>query len=136
MHLAKRVATRAMAVALVREIMVELSKPGTGRLYKRASWKRDGSRSMTKGGAKRYRAHRASAPGQPPAVDHGTLRSSIGMETEDTRGSVRVGSGLATAPILELEMNRPFMSTAVKRVERVFNRIITGVLRGAAGGWR
>jgi len=55
----------------------KLSQSGTGREY----------RTGRKG--KRYAMHRASAPGQPPAVDTGRLRSSI---THNVTG--RVGSSL------------------------------------------
>lgn len=45
-----------------------LSRPGTGRIYKAG-----GTTSKGKG----RRTHRASAPGQPPATDTGTLLNSV-----------------------------------------------------------
>lgn len=43
-----------------------LSRPGTGRVYRRGS-----------------RTHQASAPGQPPAVDTGHLRATVGHHVHD-----------------------------------------------------
>lgn len=74
---------RQAALALERTIKRKLSQRGTGRLYRRGK-----------------KTHRASAPGQPPAVDTGRLRSSVGHER---RGLLeyRVGAGVDYAPILE-----------------------------------
>jgi hypothetical protein len=50
------------------EIKNNLSRPGTGRIYKAGG--------TTKRGKGR-RTHQASAPGQPPATDTGTLVNSV-----------------------------------------------------------
>lgn len=76
----KKARTLAMKMAMagmteateyaVGEVKVMLSKPGTGRLYRKR---------RASGG---YIFHRASSPGQPPAVDTGALRSSIDKRIE------------------------------------------------------
>jgi len=53
-----------------RKLRADLSKPGTGRIY-RVARGRPGGRNLRARGL-----HRASAPGQPPAVDTGRLRQS------------------------------------------------------------
>lgn len=74
-----------------------LSIPGGGRTYRRP-------------GARGPRAviHRASAPGQPPAVDTGQLRSSYTWRLgSDVRGDyVEVGTNVKTAPWLEFGTRR------------------------------
>ncbi len=62
---------------LERELKIKLSRPGTGK-----TWPTDAK-------GKRYSTHVASAPGQPPAVMTGRLRSSI---THNVTG--RVGAEL------------------------------------------
>lgn len=56
-------------------IRARLSKPGTGRLYRVSQGRAKGRNLRARG------FHRASAPGQPPAVNTGRLRQSwaIGM---------------------------------------------------------
>lgn len=60
---------------LERELKQELSKTGTGREYK------------TGAKAARYAIHRASASGQPPAVDTGRLRASVTHNVTSKPGS-------------------------------------------------
>lgn len=74
------------------EIKKELSKPGTGRARKVKG---------IKGG--RGGSNRASAPGEPPAVDFGRLRSSITHEIEKEFLSfvAKVGTNVEYAKILE-----------------------------------
>lgn len=122
-------ALRAAGLALQRAIVLELSKPGHGRSYPRP------------GG----RTHRASAPtggwdgfGEPPAVDTGELRASIGMEAA---GDVlRVGSGLDKAPGLEFGTTtptggvvapRPFMRPALAAVRAQMGEAVAAELRNA-----
>lgn len=113
---------RFAGLALVREVVLTLSRPGTGRLYPR-------------GGGK---VHRASAPGEPPAADTGELRGSIGMEIAGT--VLRVGSGLAKAEGLEFGMTtptggvvapRPFMRPAFASVRDEMTEVAVGELRRA-----
>lgn len=75
-------AVKEGALLLKREIVKELSKKGTGRARKtRGRPKRGG---VTATGRARFRTassgNRASAPGEPPAVDFGRLRASIEEE--------------------------------------------------------
>lgn len=67
------------ALALQAEIQLNLSKAGTGRQYGR---------------------HRASAPGEAPAVDTGRLRQSISA-VKVGPGYWQVGTNLDFAPMLE-----------------------------------
>lgn len=82
-------------------------KGGTGRTYRRG-------KNVT---------HRASSPGQPPAVDTGRLRSSITYEI-GTQGRVlvaRVGTNVEYAKHLELGTSRmrprPFLRPALAKVK-------------------
>jgi HK97 gp10 family phage protein len=84
-----------------------LSTPGQGRLYPRG----------------RTVVHRASAPGQPPAVDTGRLRASIThtLPERDERGlRVRVGTDVEYARYLEFGTRRmaprPFLRPAMAAV--------------------
>lgn len=122
-------ALRGAGLLLQRAIVLELSKPGHGRLYPR-------------GGGK---VHRASAPtggwdgfGEPPAVDTGELRASIGMEA--VGDVLRVGSGLAKAGGLEFGMTtptggivgpRPFMRPALAAVRAQMGETVAAELRNA-----
>lgn len=93
----------ALAAGLTLEGVIKtlLSQPGTGRVYRRGG-----------------RVHQASAPGNPPAVDTGELRNSVGTEQQPD-GSVEVGTRLAKAVPLEFGaperglLPRPFMRPAV-----------------------
>jgi hypothetical protein len=70
-----------------------------------------------------YGEHQASAPGEAPAIDQGTLASSVQsyMETEHRGG---VGVGAEHGPHLELGTSnmepRPFMAPAAESVKRDF----------------
>ncbi len=100
----------AMGLILEDAIKRRLSHPGTGRLYARGR-----------------RVHQASAPGEPPAVDTGHLRNSIGSEAVDQ--VLRVGAAAGYAPALEygsarpvpggvvFVQPRPFMAPAFAEVE-------------------
>ena len=71
---------------------VLLSQHGSGRTYDTTFW-RD-SRGRLRRGRARV-PHQASAPGEPPAVDYGLLRASVGhVVSVDERGLyAEVGSG-------------------------------------------
>lgn len=60
----------AFVVILQRGIRLQLSKPGTGRVYRRSAGRKRGRNLRERG------FHRASAPGNPPAADTGMLRNS------------------------------------------------------------
>jgi hypothetical protein len=57
-------------LAMSRDLRARLSKAGTGRVYRVAKGKARGRNLRAQG------FHRASAPGNPPAVDTGRLRQS------------------------------------------------------------
>lgn len=83
--------------------MVEhLSRPGTGRIYRRKG-----------------RVHQASAPGEPPAVDTGLLRASVRSSVgRDERGLVAtIGTNQKVGVYLELGTRymapRPFARPAL-----------------------
>lgn len=85
------------------EIVTQLSQPGRGREYQRGNV-----------------THRASAPGDSPAVDSGRLRASIGVQKRG-EGHYRVGTNVEYAPLLEFGTRkmapRPFMRPAVEKVK-------------------
>jgi len=80
-----------------------------------------------------HRTHRASAPGESPAVDTGFLIGSIGIEVDTEEGHRVVGKISASAPYAKhLEFGtrdmsaRPFMAPALGRnaqkIERIFKK--------------
>lgn len=113
---------------LVGLVRVRLSTPGTGRVYRRGKV-----------------AHRASAPGEPPAVDTGRLRSAtayrVGMTgTGRTYVDVGVsragrgggGKGLVYAPMLEFGTRRmrprPYLRPTIEAYRRTLaRRIVAGL---------
>lgn len=115
-----------MAQSTVREM---LSHPGTGRTYK-----------VSKTGA----LHRASAPGEPPAVLHGHLRNSIGHSRPAWSGgeiSLEYGPGLGVSASGEVEtysrrleyggadsrgvviLPRPYMEPSERALEPLLERL-------------
>ena len=88
------------ALRVVADIQRELSTPGQGAQYGR---------------------HRASAPGDAPAVDTGRLRQSISAVRIDT-GHWRVGTNVEYALYLEFGTRkiaaRPFMRPAADREQQ------------------
>lgn len=98
---AKELSRRALKVD--RKAKQLLSIPGTGRTYGK---------------------HVASAPGQPPSPDFGTLRSSVSWEVaKDAKGLVgRVGTNLEYGKHLELGTKRiaarPFLRPALDEADR------------------
>lgn len=104
-------ALSAMSLSLVasgRFIRKTLSKPGAGRLYRISKGKRKGRNVRERG------FHRASLPGQPPAVDTNRLRASWSVESFGTKSDgfatvkqdakrtvLRLGSNVVYARILE-----------------------------------
>jgi HK97 gp10 family phage protein len=94
-----------------------LKGPKTGRIYVRRG---------------RIR-HRASAPGQPPASDTGTLVRSIVMDVDATKLTVSVGSNVKYAPYLELGTRRmkarPFLSLALENKRSTIVKIIAARMK-------
>lgn len=102
--LEKEVARRAQRMR--NDIVQELSKPGTGRIYA------TGYKTAP------HDTHQASAPGDPPAVDTGRLRQSI-VALKIEPGRWRVGTNLEYALYLEFGTRRiaprPFMRPAADK---------------------
>jgi len=97
-------------------------KPGSGRVYRRGS-----------------KIHRASAPGEPPAVDTGRLRSSIThqVKAEGKKVIGRIGTNVEYARSLEFGTNkmaaRPFLRPIVINNRReIIRQLVAGIKR--AGG--
>ena len=91
-------------------------QPGTGREYPRGR-----------------KTHRASAPGQPPAVDTGRLRGSIthDLQTEGQRVTARVGTNVEYAKELEFGTStkaaRPFLRPILaERKAELFEQFAKG----------
>lgn len=90
MESAVREGCTAYLLILSRALRAQLSKPGTGRIYRRANARTRAMRrartvEAVEAVERRFRQprnlreagfHRASRPGEPPAVDTGTLRRS------------------------------------------------------------
>jgi HK97 gp10 family phage protein len=109
------------ALILERKIKQKLSQPGTGRIYPRGK-----------------KVHQASAPGEPPAVDTGRLRSSIGHDETQILGetiSVRVGTNVDYATPLEYGSYkvkpRPFMRPALEEAKPEMSDAVTAELQHA-----
>lgn len=134
------------ALLYVREIKKTLSLPGTGRARKVKG--RKGVRGgTTRTGRAKFRvvggSNRASAPGNPPAVDTGRLRSSITYEIERQFlvFVAKVGTDIEYAKILEFGGHtgrghatfiaaRPYMLTTLERIKPELNALFQRVLSG------
>jgi len=100
------------AEELVTEWKMILNQPGSGKMYARGSGfitTKGGTRRVvdvggSPGSPSRASAHRASAPGEPPAPDEGTLRNSIDR-ARMPNGSWRVGTGMRIGLALEYGVN-------------------------------
>lgn len=124
----------AIAILLERTLKVEVSTPGRGRTYRLARVSRNGLRQRTKRGVRTYIMHRASAPGDPPTVNLGSYRNSIGWRrmslttrrvgTDDQRGKWFEDGTPHMA-------KRPHFEPALKKIEKEMGKIITDHLRGA-----
>lgn len=124
----------AAALSLEVAVKQELSKPGSGRLYRRRS--RRGRIAVARARRRAPKAsefHRASAPGEPPAPDTGTLRNSIHTARRGTR--VTVGTPVDYAPPLEFGgihlKRRPFMRPAFERWKREVGTQTAALVREA-----
>lgn len=126
------------ALFFVAELKKELSKPGTGRARKTKGRKGTRRAGVTGTGRARFRtasgSNRASAPGEPPAVDLGRLRASIThiIEKEFLTFVAQVGTNVEYAPDLEFGTKnmaaRPFMLTTLARIRPqlivIFQRVL------------
>ncbi len=103
-------AAAAAAAALVFEaqLKIELSQPGTGRVYGN---------------------HQASAPGEPPAPDTGTLRASVHTELHPDGSASVIESG---PQVIGLEYGAPERGLAPRPHFRVALRKALPAMRQAA----
>lgn len=136
------------SLALVERTKEMLSRPGTGRL-RRSQTDRKGrgsfvhtsfaetgqTKRMVRRGIPRTdisRADRASAPGEPPAPDLGTLRASIQYEPHD-KDPYRVGTNVEYAAALEFGAPkiapRPFMRPVLEIAKAEMKERVTMVLK-------
>jgi hypothetical protein len=141
------VAMQKVAVNLQREIKQILSRPGTGRVYQRKS-RRSITRSQAAGLLRQRRAagrknrslrslgfYKASAPGQPPAVQTGNLRRSWQFASQigsgapgSNRYTIRVGSAVRYAAWLEEGTTRmrarPYVLPSVEKIRPTVEPIV------------
>lgn len=117
-EMSKKVRREAGKIALTGAVKVEryakqsMQGPKHGRAYRRGAMKRKRKNGPVVVG---YKFHRASAPGEAPAVDSGKLINSIetGMYG-DTMATVSASA--MYAGMLEENLNRPFFKPAVEKV--------------------
>lgn len=102
---------RAMALGIVGEMRRLMSLPKTGRAYRRG----------------RTAIHIASAPGEAPAVDFGTLTNSINVETP-TLTTARISINAEYAAYLEYGTRfmqpRPYVTPAIDKVRTQYVGIL------------
>jgi phage gpG-like protein len=123
---AHRASIKRAAPVLQGEIKLALSRPGTGRTYK--SWGVT-SRLARKGTKKRLKQeHRASSPGEPPAVDTGFLRASVVINYEGD-GTARVGPAAKYAAALEYGTMQPLRSVRFRKGPSANRKHLASALR-------
>jgi hypothetical protein len=136
-------------VILSSSIQKMLSKPGTGRLYRVNKGRGKRARNLRESGF-----HRASAPGQPPAVNTNRLRGSWsiaiksgkdllpGYNTRIIRGKgmlgYEMGSSVVYAPMLEYGTRRmkarPYIKPTLPLVAKKLPNIFATAMRRNLGG--
>lgn len=120
-------------VRLLNQLRLDLSRPGTGRLY--TTWFFTDSRGRVHPYGSRP-PHRASSPGNPPAVDTGQLRASYNAQSKRlsaTLAELTISSGKDYAVYLEFGTSkmqpRPHLRPLIaKRVEWVREEVADGVV--------
>lgn len=117
-----------VAVVIVNKVKTLLSQPGRGRIYRIS-----GQRTI----------HQASAPGDPPAVVFGRLRSSYTWQAgQDAQGDfVDVGTNQKKAPHLEFGTRRmrprPHLRPAIDQTkEAVSAAVASGIIAAQKGAAR
>ena len=119
---AGRAGVLAGATLIQESARVELSQTGKGRKYK--------GQPTT-----------ASAPGQPPAAQTGTLRRSVQIDDTNAKGdnpTARVGTNLAYGRYLEYGTKRiaprPWLSTALRKTVGDIPGVMARASRQVMGG--
>lgn len=104
---------RTVAFSIERRVKTSMVGPKSGRVYKRGK-----------------RKHRASAPGETPAIDTGNLINSIRTFAErPARWAVGVGAYYGL--ILETSLLRPFLGPAVEAEGESFKQVLAAIFRRA-----
>ena len=132
----------------VKEILASMKGDRLGRAVMAGGFIVEGaakiSMSATSHSGRMYGKHRASAPGETPAVDIGNLVNSINTElasTSDTEAWANVGTNVEYAEPLEMGTSkmaaRPFLRPAfdnnLEQVKAVIKNEAKGNIEGAAG---
>jgi hypothetical protein len=125
-----RSATHAVVAKAVFDIEAgvknRLAQPGTGKIYGATGPAKPGKRGARK-------RHQASAPGEPPATDTGTLANSTqGKMLTDTEGEVRVTAEYAR--FLEdgtvFIAPRPYFAPSIEAVRPGYTDAMKSIARG------
>lgn len=115
-----RAVERAALVA-ESEMKRSMTGPKSGREYNR-------------GRTRNRRPHRASAPGEPPAVDSGTLLNSISTLPGGTEFEAVVTVGAEYGAYLEFGTRRmdprPYVRPALEKARRALENDILGIVSG------
>lgn len=134
-----------VAFEIERDVKERMRAPKSGRTYRRgvlgqrvsAVTRGLGLRERTTRGPARqaiagYRFHRASAPGEAPAVDQGLLISSINTRVNGLRATI--GSSVGYAAALEFGGRRvaarPAFKPALERARPNFERKVSQAIGG------
>lgn len=111
-------AAGAIGVQIRNELVKEVSRPGGGRLYKRGK-----------------KTHRASSPGDPPAVDYGRYRSSFTFNVSRISRSVAevvIGTGMKLGVWLEFGTRwmaaRPHFRPVMERIRPRITQIVVALI--------
>lgn len=138
---------RGSAIELVNEVKMVLqdgNQRASGRTYRRSAVTVKASSKtqalglknlITRGGNKRaitaYKFHRASAPGNPPAIDQGGLINSIASTNlDELKSRVFVGKNYGAVLDDPNGLNRPFFRVTVKKFLPKFKASISAVIKG------
>jgi hypothetical protein len=123
-----------------REVKEQMRAPKHGRTYRRSRITRAASSSLPNGlrtrttekGNRRaivgYKLHRASAPGEAPAVDKGLLINSIQAKPDGLIARVFVGEPYGA--ILEYRRDRPVFEPTLERMRPGFIAAINEEVSG------
>jgi len=121
-----------------------LNSTPRGRIYRRGAVTKAATKPLralglhsVRGNQKRVvagaRFHRASAKGQPPAVDSGSLLSSIRARRGKSEMSAIVATGKNYAPILDNlnKLDRPFFKSVAEKFKPKFKANISETIKKA-----
>lgn len=130
-------------IAASRIVKATLSRPGTGTLYRVAKGKAKGRNLRARG------YHRASLPGNPPAVNTNRLRASWSVERvwggggdsisavyrQGSTAILRFGSNVPYAKLLEFGTRRmkkrPYLKPSLKPIADVSIKLIAVQIKAA-----